>query len=179
MTKQIMSVALDEVVPDPEQPRQHFDREAMERLKRAIQEVGQLQPIRVRRVGEQWMIVDGQRRWLSLCSLAKQFPNDERFQTIGAFVGDELDEARASRLAVQVLSNCGEDLTPIEKAEALEEIRKAEPELSVDELAGRLGVPKGQIQFLKQLGSAPDFIKLMGAGSRESPAQPLWNLVTL
>jgi ParB/RepB/Spo0J family partition protein len=179
MTNEIMTLALDEVVPDPEQPRQYFDREAMERLRAGILSVGQLQPIRVRRADDGWMIVDGQRRWLSLCSLNKQFPDDERFQTIHAFDGGDLDVARPSRLAVQVLSNCGEDLTPIEKAEALEEIRRAEPELSVDELAGRLGVPQGQIQFLKQLGSAPDFIKAMGAGTPESPAQPLWNLVTL
>ena len=42
MTNQILSLALDEVTPDPEQPRQHFDREAMERLKGAILAVGSM-----------------------------------------------------------------------------------------------------------------------------------------
>src|SRR5688572_24177243 len=132
MTKQIMSVALDEVVPDPEQPRQHFDREAMERLKRAIQEVGQLQPIRVRRVGDQWMIVDGQRRWLSLCSLAKQFPEDGRFQEIRIYAGDELDETTSTRRIVQVLSNVSADLTPTEKAEVLKELERESPDMGAE-----------------------------------------------
>ena len=80
MTNQILSLALDEVTPDPEQPRQHFDREAMEGLKGAIFAMGQLQPIRVRRAEDRWVIVDGQRRWLSLCALAKQHPENVRFE---------------------------------------------------------------------------------------------------
>ncbi len=176
MTNEIMVLSLDEVVPDPEQPRQYFDREAMERLRAGILSVGQLQPIRVRRVGKRWMIVDGQRRWLSLCSLAKQFPEDERFRTISAFVGGELDEDRASRLAVQVLSNCGEDLRPTEKAAALLEIRRAEPKLKVEEIGRRLGVPTGQVQLLQQLATASNFLKELGSGAE---ALPLWNLVTL
>ncbi len=67
----------------------------MERLKNAILAVGQLQPIRVRRVEEGFMIVDGQRRWLAMCSLAKQYPDDERFRRIRAYEGDELDQAAA------------------------------------------------------------------------------------
>src|SRR5687767_4893867 len=117
MTNQILSVALSEVVADPDQPRQHFDQKAMERLRAAIREIGQLQPIRVRRADEQWIIVDGQRRWLSLCSLAKQFPLDERFHQIKIIEGNELDETTSTRRIVQVLSNVSADLTTTEKAE--------------------------------------------------------------
>ena len=169
-------LALDDVVPDPEQPRRHFEREAMERLKEAMVAVGQLQPIRVRRVDGRWMIVDGQRRWLALSALAKQHPNDERLRTIRAYVGGEQDDDQVSRRVVQVLSNIGEDLTPTEKAEALAEVRAAEPDLTPAELAGRFGVPEGQVTFLIQLASAPPFIRALGTGGE---ALPLWNLVTL
>src|SRR5688572_32378870 len=172
MTKnEILSLSLDEVLPDPEQPRQHFDREAMDRLKGAIFAVGQLQPIRVRRLEEGFMIVDGQRRWLAMCSLAKQHPEDDRFRRIRAYESDELDQAAPSRRVVQVLSNIGEDLTPTEKAAALEEVAGAEPNLSPEELGNRLGVPKGQVVFLRQLASAPAFIKEFGTGSEPLP---LW-----
>ena len=173
---EIMMLALDEVVPDPEQPRRHFEREAMERLKEAMIAVGQLQPIRVRKVDGRWMIVDGQRRWLALSALAKQYADDERFRIIRAYVGGEQDDDEASRRVVQVLSNIGEDLTPTEKAEALAEVRAAEPDLTPAEFAGRFGVPEGQVKFLIQLASAPSFIRAFGAGSE---ALPLWNLVTL
>lgn len=173
---EIMTLALDDVVPDPEQPRQHFQKEAMERLKGAISAVGQLQPIRVRRVDGRWMIVDGQRRWLALSALARQHDDDPRFQSIRAYVGGEQDEDGASRRVVQVLSNLGEDLTPTEKAQALAEIREAEPDLTPEDLAGRFGVPEGQVKFLIQLASAPPFIRALGTGNE---ALPLWNLVTL
>jgi ParB family transcriptional regulator, chromosome partitioning protein len=176
MTNQILSLALDEVTPDPEQPRQHFDREAMERLKAAISAMGQLQPIRVRRADDRWIIVDGQRRWLALYALAKQHPEDDRFKTIQAYVGGEMDEAIGSRRVVQVLSNIGEDLTPTEKAMAFDEVRRAEPELDLEQLAQRLGVPKGQVEFLQQLASAPEFLQAFGTGEG---AMPMWNLIIL
>lgn len=176
---QILSLRLDEVMPDPEQPRKHFDRTAMDRLKGAIFAVGQLQPIRVRPVEEGWMIVDGQRRWLAISSLARQHPGDARFETIRAYVGGEMDDGASSRRVIQVLSNIGEDLTPIEKAEALEEISSTEPHLGLEELAQRLGVPKGQVNFLRQLAAAPAFIRALGAGSEQGSPLSLWNLVTL
>ena len=156
---EIMMLALDDVVPDPEQPRRHFEREAMERLKETMVAVGQLQPIRVRKVDGQWMIVDGQRRWLALSALAKRYAEDERFRVIRAYVGGEQDDDEASRRVVQVLSNIGEDLTLTEKAESLAEVRAAEPGLKPAELAGRFGVPEGQVNFLIQLASAPPFIR--------------------
>lgn len=173
---EIMTLALDEVVPDPEQPRRHFERGAMERLKDSIVAVGQLQPIRMRRVDDGWMIVDGQRRWLALSALARQYGDDRRFETIRAYLGGEQDEDGATRRVVQVLSNIGEDLAPTEKAEALAEVRSAEPDLTPAELAARFGVPEGQVKFLIQLGSAPALIRALGTGDE---ALPLWNLVTL
>ena len=179
MTDNVLSLPLNRVLPDPEQPRQRFDPEAMERLKAAIYTVGQLHPIRVRFTDEGWMIVDGQRRWLALCALAKEHPNEPQFQTIRAVEGDAgLDNERSMRLSVQVLSNCGEDLTPMEKARALDEISNAEPELSAEDLAQRLGVPKGQVQFLQQLACAPAFIQELARGTNRE-ALPLWNLITL
>src|SRR5688500_420107 len=72
VTSTVLAPPLNRFLPDPEQPRQQFDSEAMERLKAAIYAVGQLHRIRVRFTDEGWMIVDGQRRWLALCALAKE-----------------------------------------------------------------------------------------------------------
>ena len=44
-------IPVDAIVPNPKQPRQVFDEEALEELKTSIQEVGFLQPIVVRELG--------------------------------------------------------------------------------------------------------------------------------
>ena len=75
-----------------------------------------------------------------------------------------------------MLSNIGEDLTPTEKAMAFDEVRRSEPELDVEQLAQRFGVPKGQVEFLQQLASAPEFLQAFGTGEG---AMPMWNLIIL
>ena len=171
-----MMLALDDVASDPEQPKWHFERKAMERLRGAMIAVGQLQLIRVRKVGDRWMIVHVERRWLALSALAKQDVGDDRFRIIRAYVGGEHDDDEASCRVVQVSSNIGEDLTPPEKAEALAEVRAVEPDPTPAEFAGRFGVPEGRIKFLIQLASAPLFNRMLGTGSE---ALPLLNLVHL
>ena len=57
-------IPVDAIVPNPKQPRQVFDEEALEELKTSIQEVGFLQPIVVRELGdEKYELVMGERRW--------------------------------------------------------------------------------------------------------------------
>ena len=82
---EIMMLALDDVVSDPEQPRWHFEREAMDRLQETMIAVGQLQPIRVRKVDRRWVIVDGQRRWLALSALIDHFRRSASFHLGGEF----------------------------------------------------------------------------------------------
>lgn len=58
-------VDVNNVIPDPDQPRQEFDEGALERLSQSIQDKGQLSPIRVRWSAElnKWIIISGERRW--------------------------------------------------------------------------------------------------------------------
>jgi ParB family chromosome partitioning protein len=54
---------LDSIVPNPKQPRQVFDEEALAELVYSIKEVGLLQPVVVRPVGKGYELVAGERRW--------------------------------------------------------------------------------------------------------------------
>ncbi|GAB3492868.1 ParB/RepB/Spo0J family partition protein [Nocardiopsis coralliicola] len=57
-------IAVGSVTPNPRQPRQHFDDEALEELRASIAEVGLLQPIVVRKLGpERYELIMGERRW--------------------------------------------------------------------------------------------------------------------
>lgn len=58
-------VPIDQVIPDPDQPRQTFDEEEIQRLASSIHNTGQLHPIRVRwdEAALKWIIVTGERRY--------------------------------------------------------------------------------------------------------------------
>ena len=57
-------VAVGSVTPNPRQPRRTFDEEALEELAASITEVGLLQPVVVRKLGEgKYELVMGERRW--------------------------------------------------------------------------------------------------------------------
>jgi ParB family chromosome partitioning protein len=58
----IASIEIAKVQPNPFQPRTDFDPDALEELKRSIQEKGVIQPITVRRVGNGYQLISGERR---------------------------------------------------------------------------------------------------------------------
>ncbi|WP_203567506.1 ParB/RepB/Spo0J family partition protein [Aestuariimicrobium ganziense] len=56
-------VPVDQIVPNPKQPRQVFDEDALSELVDSLAEVGLLQPIVVREQGSGYELVMGERRW--------------------------------------------------------------------------------------------------------------------
>jgi ParB family chromosome partitioning protein len=103
-------IQVEQVIPDPSQPRTVFSPESIERLAKSIQDKGQLAPIRVRWSAEhkKWLIVCGERRWRAVREAA--------LKTIDCcFVDGELSEAET--LEQQMVENLlREDLSPIEQA---------------------------------------------------------------
>ena len=103
-------IQVDQVIPDPSQPRTEFSSESIERLARSIQDKGQLAPIRVRWSAEhnKWLIVCGERRWRAVRAAG--------LETIDCcFIDGELSEAET--LEQQLIENLlREDLSPIEQA---------------------------------------------------------------
>src|SRR5688572_1599822 len=59
------SIPIDLICPDPDQPRKHFDEEALGELTASIQDLGVLEPIRVRKGadGRTFTITAGERRY--------------------------------------------------------------------------------------------------------------------
>ncbi len=111
-SKNAVEVPVDRIVPDPDQPREEFDPEALERLAESLKTRGQLQPIRVRwdEARDRYMIVCGERRWRAagIAGLA----------TLSCVVSEgPIDEGELR--ALQLIENClREDLKPIEQARA-------------------------------------------------------------
>jgi ParB family chromosome partitioning protein len=111
-SRDVAEVSIDRIIPDPDQPREEFDQEALSRLADSLRSKGQLQPIRVRwnETADRYVILCGERRWraATMAGLA----------TLSCVISDGLMTA-GERLAVQLVENAlREDLRPIEQARA-------------------------------------------------------------
>ena len=109
-------VDVNQVVPDPDQPRAEFTEEALERLAESIRDKGQMMPIRVRWSADlsKWIIIAGERRWRATRRAG--------LETIDCvFVEGEL--SRGELLSQQLIENLlREDLRPVEEAKAFREL---------------------------------------------------------
>lgn len=59
----IMEIAIEDIYPNPTQPRTSFDEKALEDLSQSIKNLGVIQPITVRKDGEKFEIISGERRF--------------------------------------------------------------------------------------------------------------------
>ena len=99
-------VLLAQIHPNPDQPRTNFKPEEIEELANSIKRDGLLQPILVRRMGDQYEIIAGERRWQACRSLGME-TIPVRFWMA--------DEDKALELAL-VENIQRSDLNPIEEA---------------------------------------------------------------
>lgn len=134
------------IEPNPGQPRHAFSDESLNDLAASIRAQGVLQPILVRSIGQgRYQIVAGERRWRA-AGLAG-------LDEIPAIV-KEIDDGEA--MIVALIENIQrEDLNPIERATALQSIKEA-LSLSQEELADRVGLPRGTISNFLRLLNLPD-----------------------
>lgn len=59
----VLLLAVDDIDPDPDQPRTQFDETSLAELAQSLRHLGQIQPIEVREAGERYTLIDGERRW--------------------------------------------------------------------------------------------------------------------
>ncbi|MCA9195988.1 MAG: ParB/RepB/Spo0J family partition protein [Planctomycetales bacterium] len=104
------SIRVDQVIPDPHQPRTEFSDESILRLAQSIRKEGQFAPIRVRWSADhdKWIIVYGERRWRAVQAA--------QLETIDCHF-DERELSATEILEQQMIENLLRDnLTPMEQA---------------------------------------------------------------
>jgi len=103
----ISNVEIVKITPNPFQPRETFDTQNMEELKRSIAEKGVIQPITVRRFDSGYQLIAGERRLRAA--------RDLDFATIPAFILDVTEDE--DMLELSIIENIHrEDLNPIDIA---------------------------------------------------------------
>ena len=139
---------LESIVPGPMQPRTQFDDESLSQLADSIKAHGIVQPILVRRSGDHYELVAGERRWRA-AKLAG-------LRTIPAVVRDIPDK---DLLEVALIENVQrEDLNPIEEAQAYSKLIETVG-LTQEALAERVGRDRSYITNYLRLLRLPDDIQ--------------------
>jgi len=147
---EIIEVSLDELRPNPYQPRKVFDQEALEELSSSIREHGVFQPIIIKKSIKGYEIIAGERR-VRASKLAGK-------ETIPAIIRDFTDE---EMMEISLLENLQrENLNPIEEAQAY---RSMLDKLGItqEELSTKVGKSRSHITNIVGILRLPEEVQKM------------------
>jgi ParB family chromosome partitioning protein len=146
--------------PNPNQPRHHFDEETLASLTASVREVGVLQPVLVRPLGDgegdnaRYELVAGERRWRA----AKR----AGLQTIPAIVRTVDDTRSVIQAVIENVHRA--DLNPLEEAAAYQQLIE-DFQLTHDDVASRVGRSRAAVTNTLRLFQLPPSIqKLVATG---------------
>ena len=143
---ELREVAVDLIAPNPNQPRKHFDEEALQALAESLRERGVLQPVLVRPVlGGTYELVAGERRWR-----AAKLAGLERLPALV----QERDDAASLEAAI-IENMAREDLNPIEEARAVAALVE-ELGLTREDVGRRVGRSRVAVSNLLRLLDLPE-----------------------
>ena len=136
---QLREVAVTDVVPNPKQPRQVFDDEALEELTHSVREFGLLQPVVVRERTDG----DGARRYeLIMGERRLRAARAAGLDTVPAIVRDTTDDALLRDALLENIHRV--QLNPLEEAAAYQQLLE-EFGATHEELAARIGRSRSQV----------------------------------
>ena len=141
-------LAMDSIIANANQPRKSFDNAALRELAESLKRTGVLQPIVVRRFGQQFQIVVGERRWR-----AAQMAGLTRIPAVVR----EASDAQTLELAL-VENLLREDLNPMEEAEAYQRLL-TEFAWTQEELGQRVGKDRSSVANCLRLLKLPELIQ--------------------
>jgi ParB family chromosome partitioning protein len=146
--REYFTCPVDRIVRQPDQPRKSYNRQALEQLVASIRERGVIQPLVVRRKGEGYELIAGERRWRAA-------------QMAGLLevpvVIKDVSDAEAFELAL-IENIQREDLNPIEEASAFQQMIN-DRGYTQAEVADRIGCDRSTVANRLRLLSLPKAVK--------------------
>lgn len=147
--KRVMEIPIEDVVPNPYQPRKIFSQVSLEELSNSIKVYGIIQPITVRAKDGKYELIAGERR-LRAAKLAE-------LKTIPAIINNMNDESSAVLALLENLQR--EDLNFIEEAIGYENLIK-EHAFTQQQLAEKLGKNQSTVANKLRILKLPNDIKM-------------------
>ncbi len=144
----LAELPISSIRPNPQQPREHFDEEALASLAESIREVGVLQPVLVRTTDDGFELIAGERRWRAARRVG--------LQTLPAIVRVADDAATLQQAIVENVQR--EQLNPLEEAAAYQQLIE-DFSFTHDEVATRVGKSRTTITNTLRLLQLPPTIQ--------------------
>ncbi len=151
----IWQIAIEKIEPNPNQPRQNFDKEPLQELANSIQEKGIIQPILVRKKGvDSFEIIAGERRWR-----AAQIAG---LKEVPAILKESADQEVLELALIENIQR--ENLNVVEEAEAYEFLIK-KYNLTQQDLAHKVGKDRATVaNVLRMLQLEPTVRQMVSKG---------------
>ncbi len=144
----LVEIPIDQIAPNPRQPRKTFHPGALAELATSIKASGVIQPVVVRKVGGGYQLIAGERRWRAA--------REAGLARVPAVVREATD---AESLEIALVENLlREDLNPIEQSEAYQRLM-ADFGWTQEELGARVGKDRSSIANTLRLQKLPDIVQ--------------------
>lgn len=166
--KKLEDIPIERITPNPNQPRAVFDDDSIAELAQSIEQVGLIQPLLVRRSGDSYELVAGERRLRALKLLGRRLAT--------CVVQDEVEEESSAMMAL-IENLQREDLHYLEEARSYETLLTTY-NLTQEELAARLGRSQSSIANKLRILRLDPAVKesMVAAGFSERHARALLKL---
>ena len=146
--ERIQDIDIDLITPNPNQPRKAFEQEKLDELTESIKKYGVIQPIIVRKEGDFFSIIAGERRWRA-CKNAN-------IKTMPCIVRD-IENRNASEIAL-IENIQREDLNPIDEANAYEFIMERYG-ITQEQVSSIVGKSRVYVTNIIRLSNLDDYVK--------------------
>lgn len=133
-TSDILRIPLELIEPNPYQPRMNFDTEAMQELAESIRTFGLIQPVTVRKKGNKYQIISGERRYRASIMAG--------LEMIPAYIRDASEQGMLEMAIVENIQR--ENLDPIEVAMSYQRLME-ECRLTQEQMADRVGKKRASV----------------------------------
>lgn len=155
----VTELDINKIYPNPNQPRKHFDEEALQELASSIKTHGVIQPLVVNREADgRYMIIAGERRWRA--------SNMAGLQKVPVVIKNYTEKQIKEISIIENLQR--EDLNPIEAARAIKQLMD-EYNLTQEAVADRIGKSRPSVaNTLRLLSLYPDVVKMIEDGRLSS-----------
>jgi ParB family chromosome partitioning protein len=152
-------IAIDQIAPNPYQPRKTFNEASIEELARSVREHGIVQPLVVTRTGEgRYRLIAGERRFRAAQKAG--------LTAVPAVVKEMMPEGDALQIAL-IENIQREDLNPIEEAMAYHQLHE-EFGLTQEEISRRVGKERSTVANFLRLVKLPGSVKKLLASGQLS-----------
>jgi ParB family transcriptional regulator, chromosome partitioning protein len=154
----LAQIPLDQIQPNPYQPRRTFNEASIDELARSVREHGIVQPLVVTRAGDKYKLIAGERRFRAAQKAG--------LATVPVVVRDALKSGDALQLAL-IENIQREDLNPMEEASAYHQLHD-EFGMTQEEIARRVGKERSTVANFLRLLKLPASVKELLASGRLS-----------